>query len=296
LNKVPVLDIGGSHVTGSLVDPASWSVVAGTSCRLPLDPHAPAKRIIETIAACASSVGPLSGKQLCVSIPGPFGYESGIARYCDVGKFDTLNGVDMRGALGHVLSKPPNDIAFANDAAAFTAGEWISGAGQDTERLVGITLGTGVGSTFLDHGRIMDSGSQVPPEGRVDLLTIDGRPLEDTVSTRAIVRATGSGAVGVQEVVQQARAGNQTAQRTLQNAYAALGKALAPWLVSYEADAVVVGGSIAYAWDMIGPSIRIGLEAAGVGVSLRKATHVDTAAQIGAAWLLRPQTDSAEPR
>jgi hypothetical protein len=70
------------------------------------------------------------------------------------------------------------------DAHAFSMGEWWAGAAAG-RRSVAITLGTGVGSCFLCDSRVLQDGPGIPPQGRVDLLRDDGKPLEESVSERA---------------------------------------------------------------------------------------------------------------
>lgn len=285
MTLVPALEIGGSHVTAAWVDDQTWTVRPKAQRRFELNPHASAGDIIAVLSAAAAALGPLVGTRLCIAVPGPFDYPAGIARFHGVGKFDVLNGTDLGAALRGGLSDPPVQIRFVNDAAAFTAGEWINGAGRSAHRVVGITLGTGVGSSFLADGVVVDFGRTVPPEGRADLLTVDGLPLERRVSTRAIVDAAG-GSAGVLEIVERARTGDRSAQQVLDSAFVTLGRALAPWLLRFGADVMVVGGSISQAWDIVQPGLKAGLVEHGCPVPVRHAAHPDTAALAGAAWLL----------
>lgn len=300
MTAVPVLEIGGSHVTAARVDERTWTVRPETQQRLRLDSHASASDILAVLSAAATAIGPLTDTRLCVAVPGPFDYPAGIARFHGVGKFDALNGTDLGTALSGGLADPPAQIRFVNDAAAFTAGEWANGSGGSAGRLVGITLGTGVGSSFLADGVVVDDGPTVPPEGRADLLTVDGRPLEERVSTRAIVAAAGGdagGDAGVLEIVQRARAGDRTAGQALDGAFLALGRALAPWLTRFQADVMVVGGSVSRAWDIVHPALEAGLAEHQCRIPLRPAAHPETAALVGAAWLLsKPSTDARPAR
>jgi glucokinase len=149
-----------------------------------------------------------------------------------------------------------------------------------------------VGSAFLRDGSVVCSGPHVPPEGRADLLSVDGRPLEDTVSTRAIVRRftelAGPKAAlavrGVREVAEQARAGSGPARAVLDEAFEALGRALGPWIIGFGASVLVMGGSITRAWDLIADPFTRGLRTAGPTLPVvRRAAHPRDAALIGAA-------------
>jgi len=285
MSFVPVLEIGGSHVTAARVEPHWCTVLPETVSRLPLDAGAAAPELIGAIARCAATLGPLSGTHLRVALPGPFDYATGVGRYdVRVGKFDALNGINLATALGQTLFPPPATITFLNDAAAFTLGEWFAGAGRGADRVVGITLGTGVGSAFLDRGQLIDTGTTVPPQGRVDLLTIDHKPLEETISTRAIIATMAPGTSGVREVTDRARAGDLTAEAALHRVFDKLGRALVPWLNTFHADALIVGGSIAQSWDLLAPALQAGIRSGNCDLTPRQAVHLDTAALIGAAW------------
>jgi len=259
----PALEIGGSHVTAALVD-ASFGVVSAR--REPLRPDGTAEEIVGRILHCARALPAVPGSW-GVAVPGPFDYGHGVALFEGVGKFDALYGMDLGSVLLDGLPGPPSSVTFLNDATAFLLGEWTAGAAVGHRRAAGITLGTGVGSAFLADGRPVADGPSVPPEGRADLLTWGGRPLEETVSSRAI-RARYSGgaaadpAVDVKEIADRARAGEAAAHDLLTETFTALGQVLAPWLARFEASVLVVGGSMAASWDLLAPPLKAGLSAA----------------------------------
>ena len=262
---IPALDIGGTHVTAGMVDLAARQVHTTDTWRRSLAPEGSADEIVDAIVACALELGAGPGRHWAVAVPGPFDYEQGIALFRGVGKFEALYGLDLRAALTSALPGP-SAVTFVNDADAFLLGEHTAGAAQGHERAVGITLGSGVGSCFLAGGEVVERGRDVPPEGRMDLLTHDGRPLEDTVSRRAIraayAHATGSSgepSADVKEIAERARAGDAAAQRVLDHAMGVLGLAIAPWLTRFRATVLVVGGSVTGSWDLLARPLRAGI-------------------------------------
>ncbi|NUP51796.1 MAG: ROK family protein, partial [Catenulispora sp.] len=74
---VPVLEIGGTHVTAALVDARAGAVVPGTVRRDGLDAAADAESILGAILACAGSVDAAAGAPWGVAVPGPFDYAQG---------------------------------------------------------------------------------------------------------------------------------------------------------------------------------------------------------------------------
>jgi glucokinase len=255
-----------------------------------------ASEILTPILACAQELreeGLDQSGAFGVAIPGPFDYDAGIGRYEGVGKFESLYGVDVRGAIADALGMAPTQGRFINDADAFLIGEWSAGAARGADRAAGITLGTGIGSAFLDRGTIVADDPRVPPEGRVDLLRIDGRPLEDTVSSRAILRRVAEhggllagGDLDVKQLADRVRAGDAQVWQVFGEAFGPLGRAIAPYLRHFDAAVLVVGGSMAQSLDLIEPHLVGGLLAAEPALSrlsIRRAQLGEDAGLFGAA-------------
>jgi glucokinase len=241
---VAVLEVGGSHVTAAVVVPGSWQVEALR--RTPLDSRTSAEEIVAQLARAASQL-PLD-HGLALALPGPFDYETGIAWYRGVEKFDSLYGHDLGKSLRDLLDL--DRVVFVNDAEAFAVGEWTAGTLQGLDRCAGVTIGTGIGTAFLLNGRVVRTGDTVPPGGELYRTTYRGKPLEDWISARAILAAYGE-APGVKEVADAARAGDTRAHQVLLDAFTVLDEALTPWLDRFGATRVVLGGSISGAFDLV---------------------------------------------
>ena len=297
---LPVLEIGGTHLTAALVRPGTWTVNAGGLMRVPFDGTRSADELISDMASVASALPAGHSGEWAVATPGPFDYEAGIGRFEDVGKFDALRGVNVRERLLAAVRPVPRRISFLNDADAFGVGEYATGAARGERRVVCITLGTGVGSAFLDAGAPVNEGPAVPPDGSAHLIVYRGRPLEETVSRRAIRAAyasatsrLGDDVPDVRDIADAARAGDATAARVFAETFAHLGRALAPWALAFEASMLIVGGSIATSWDLVEPAIRTGLgsvDRALHGLASRKPVNPEHAALTGAAfWAAQPR-------
>ncbi|MDX6209392.1 MAG: hypothetical protein QOE24_1783 [Frankiales bacterium] len=286
----PVLEVGGSHVTGALIDLQSPDPV-GKTVRLPLDSSADAASILATLLEAGRLLGAGPGAHWAVAFPGPFDYACGVGQFTGVGKFDALHGADVRQALADGLGSRPDTFHFLNDADAFGLGVWVE-TGQ-TGRLVCLTLGTGIGSAFVADGVTVRDGDSVPPDAEMHFTLWQGRPLEETVSHRAILRAyaaaSGMTVPGVREVVERSREGDALAAEALRSAFTALGAAVAPWLDRFEATDLVFGGSMAAAWDVLEPAVTAGLRSAlqAPMPRLSVAPDAERAALIGAAFSAR---------
>jgi glucokinase len=289
---VSVMDVGGTHATAASVNVAPGDLTLGPSFREPLDGNAGAEEIVSALVRCAARLPPQTGHHWTIALPGPFDYEHGIGRYEGVGKFDALRGFDLRAALTAHMPGAPT-LNFCNDADAFVLGEWQAGAARGHRRVAGITLGTGVGSCFLRNGSIVRQGDGIPPGGRADLLRYAGKPIEETVSRRALRRAyaqaTGqSRAPDVHEIAERARQGESAAARVFAQTFHALGTVLGPLLAAFEPAVLVIGGSIAASWDLVAPPLRDGISDAGPGTgrtAIEPALFPAEAPLLGAAYL-----------
>ncbi|RPK36119.1 ROK family protein [Streptomyces sp. ADI93-02] len=311
MTRVPVLEIGGTHVTAALVDMKTGLPVADSVVRRPVSAGAGATEILDSFGEAARHIPAPDGARWGVAVPGPFDYTAGIGRFRGIGKFESLHGVDVGTELHDRLPRP-QAISFLNDADAFAVGEHHSGAAARRDRSVCITLGTGVGSSFLHGGSPVTEGPTVPPGGRAHRITVDGLPLEEVISRRAIrtryARTAGldSRAEGpdVEAIALLAREADPHAAATISGCFTTLGRALAPWCGVFRPDVMVVGGSMAASWDLIGPALRTGLttgaETAGPGadalvaaMDLSPARRPDDAPLIGAAhWVLGHRTET----
>ncbi len=188
-------DIGGSHISAALCEQGTYTLHGLT--RAPLPDHesgtghfsaASFVRLIHTLGEAAANSASVDRSQIagaCLAMPGPFDYENGISHMQH--KLQSLFNFDLKSALAARFHWQPSQICFVNDAAAFTLGESGAGAGKGYARVLGLTLGTGIGAAFAIDNHIADSSPNnaegVPPGGEMWNLPYNGATVEDFVST-----------------------------------------------------------------------------------------------------------------
>jgi glucokinase len=254
---VPVLEIGGTHVSAALVDPSDWSV--HDAHRRHVETQGSADEIIGAIVAAGAALDAPQQAVWGVAMPDPFDYDNGIATFRDVGKFESLYGVDVGAALRDRLPQRPSHIVFRNDADLFVLGEWVHGSARGTSRCVGITLGTGLGTGWIVDGRIVLDEPGVPELGRARTVFYQGESLEEFVSSRGVRRAYGDANADVAQIAALAGSGDERSLRAFADVGTALGAGLGANLREFRPDVIVLGGSIAKSWSLLEPSFREGL-------------------------------------
>lgn len=283
-------DIGGSHICSAVVDLAEGTI-CGEPVTTSVDSHAGAVELLDAWAANIRQAAVMSpsGKvrQVGFAFPGPFDYVRGISLISGVGKFDRLYGLDIAESMR--LRLPAGcDFRFVNDASAFALGECLGGAARDAGRVVVLTLGTGVGSGFVENRRLVESGDEVPANGWVYCLPFGDGIVDDAFSTRWVCsryeQLTGKRIEGAREAAE--RCATEMAARQLFDEY---GERLAafcgPVLGRFRSRTLVLGGNIARAYPLFGPAMRRRFERDGLCVEIRISLLMDRAAMIGAASL-----------
>jgi predicted NBD/HSP70 family sugar kinase len=260
--RIVALDIGGSHVTAAVVDSGARDVVDGTRVHLEVDESAESGVILDTWAKAALQAAMSAERgieRIGMAIPAPFDYARGVSLMEH--KFRALYGLPVVGLLAERFGGSRLEgagIAVANDADLFALGEWWAGSARGRERMIGLTLGTGLGSGFVARGRIVTEGAEVPAGGEIwNVPYLDG-VAEDYVSGRAITAsyAQASGrTLAASDVAQRAGSGDSVALGAFADMAVHLGRILEPHVARFRPQCIVVGGSLARAWALFGPRL-----------------------------------------
>ena len=291
---VLALDIGGGHVTAGAVDGSK----VGPLVRRSSSPAGTADELLEAWARAATDAWSISGRvggpvAVGIAMPAPFDYGRSISLM--VHKFAAVHGVAIGAELatrwhGTLLAGVP--VVFGNDADLWALGEASAGQGQGSDRVIGLTIGTGLGSGFIAERRIVRTGSSVPPDGEIWNVAFADGIAKDRASGRAVTEAYARRTGRSQDasvVAGAAHAGDRAAIEVFAALGDDLGAVIAPWARAFRADMIVVGGNVARAFDLFGPTLAHVLD----GVSDARCTVLfETATLIGAALIGRGAADA----
>ncbi len=285
------LDVGGGSVKSGRVSLAARTVQGLRND--PIDSYGDADTILGALAAAIQAHGaPQEMAGVAFGFPGPMDYAKGICYIQTPGvsyastktKFGSIYGVDVGAALRERLHQPDLAVRFRNDAEAAILGEAIYGAGASYQRVVGVTLGTGLGSAFLVDGVPQTSGIGVPESGWFyPLLTANGVETgDDAFSTRGLLKRFHAAGLAFETVKAAAIAApsNPTVAQVFAQWGNDMGEFVGPWLRDFQAQAFLMVGGIAQAFALFGPSLQTRISAPAITGTLGAAAPLLGAAAL----------------
>lgn len=272
-------DIGGTHITAAQMDESGTRLIEPSLTRRSVNAMATVKEVIEAWSHCMQQAAAGACiEKVCLAMPGPFDYEAGICLIQDQSKYPALYGRNVKELLGDWLGINTNHIYIHNDAACFLQGEVASGSVHGYHTVIGITLGTGLGSAVYKDGAAHSANLwKLPFKDSI---------AEEYLSTRWFVQRytalTGKTVHGVKELA--AMVGDS---ETVQQLFNEFGANLADFLLHFIADtnseAVVIGGNIAQVFPLFSRSLLKGVHSRYPEIFVAPSILNEHAALIGAA-------------
>ena len=248
-NYILSCDIGGTHITSAIVEKSTWTIVEETITRSSVNSLENAKTIFSSwtnnMKACLDKFNHRIN-QVGIAAPGPFDYDRGIALMKGQSKYDSLYNICVTEPISEGLGQEIS-IRYINDAAAFLQGE-VFGCGLDHhECILGVTLGTGLGSAVWRNGeKAFDANLWDTP--------YQDSIFEEYLVTRWFVRRfkelTGIEEKGLKEILSNYPNKAETKQ-LLQEYSENLANFLKFFSDKYQCKYFVIGGNIVNAWDKI---------------------------------------------
>lgn len=256
------LDVGGSSVKSALVAAADRTNIAVTTT--PIDSRSDRhtilgtlrqtvqKHLLELTQRNASCLG------VGVGFPGPCDYASGTVLVKGVEKYEALYGLNLRNELRTELNGYDLPIKLQNDAVCALVAEARYGERRLCERVLGIVLGTGMGSAFVVDGKQVVTGRGVPSSGYLYAEPFAGTTADEVFSTRGLqarLRKVNK-SVSIPIAAQRARAGDKQLSDVFAEFGLDLGIFLAPYATEFQANALILLGGIAQTGDLFSETLE----------------------------------------
>lgn len=293
------VDLGGTAtrvVVRSGINTVGRAIVATAS----LGEGPPARRARRLWDLIAATLLPATRiASIGIAASGPIDLRSGVINNPDT--LPWFSGFDLIGLMSTLADAP---VTVENDAVAAAIGEYFFGAGRAAERLLLVTLGTGIGVSLLEEGRpfrLIDG--QHPDAGHIP---ITGDELtcycgftgcwEQSASRLALERALEpfrneeSTTELVEAAAAQARKGDGKATEIFIEYGRKVGRGLALLHAVFGPSVTAIGGTVGDYLDLFGPGVNKSLvRAAGFAfpVPIVRAELGPEAGAIGASALSR---------
>ena len=277
MNKVILaMDMGGTNIKGGLFD--SDCISLGETAQISMPSFCSREEILGTLGSFVEMFARRAQiHAVSISIPGPFRYAEGASEMTH--KYAAIRGVPLRSEIRSRGGLPvETPVEFLSDANAYLIGERFFGAGQGCDDLAVVTLGTGLGYSVMEDGRIVTNKNGRP----YDLLCFspfrDG-VLEDIVSGSGIAREYERRTGKRTSAREMAMTRDDAALDIYYRMGSELGKALLPRMRKHHTCRLIVGGQIAYSLELFHASLAQVLP----GVGVQQAKNIPDAALFGAA-------------
>lgn len=271
------VDIGGTNLRVGLVPFAGGSPVAvsGAPTRAARGPVAVVEEVASMLRTAIAEVGRANVAGVGIGAPGPLDRSSGV-----VLETPNLGWRDV--PLVHMIaSRIGLPVVLDNDANCFAFGEWWLGAGRGAERLIGVTLGTGIGGGIILGGAPYRGASDAA--GEVGHTSIDYSGRRCACGSRGCVEAYASGSaiaaraaeglargadstlaevagdpagITAEAVCRAAAAGDRYAMLIVDETARVIGVAVSNLIHLLNPDVVVIGGGVAGAGELLFAPLR----------------------------------------
>jgi glucokinase len=203
-------------------------------------------------------------------------------------KYESLYNVSISDELSKYLDRKDVSFRFLNDACCFGVGGALKQeSNTGNEKVIAITLGTGFGAPFLDNKLPLTQGSNVPHNG-----CLWDKPFNDSIadnyfSTRWFLNqyeiVTGQKLTdGVKEI---ASIENYWTVKLFDDFANNLAEFLAPFIVNFEGELLVIGGNIAKANSLFLTKLEENLKKKNINLSLCIIENTEEISIVGSSYL-----------
>lgn len=236
------LDLGGTNIRAAIVENGECRRKTSVPCRANEKEKAVVQQIIDVITSLISAE--VDG--IAIGVPSVVDSIEGIVY--NAANIPSWRKVPLKAILEKQFNLP---VKVNNDCNCFALGEYRYGAGKGLRDMVGITLGTGVGSGLILDGRlyagVLCGAGEV---GSLPYLDSDFEHYCSSIWLRDVYGTTGA------ELARRALAGEAKAKAIWHKFGENLGELTKAILFAYAPEAIVIGGGIAAAM----PLFRAGWE------------------------------------
>jgi glucokinase len=228
------IDLGGTHIRGGLVNEDNLSSIFTQR----INPQGSVEEVVEELFALTDRLVNHSVQAIGIGVPGLVDTEYGIV-------YDVVNIPSWKQVpLGQLLQdryKLP--VYINNDANCFALGEFYFGKGRGYNSMIGLTVGTGLGSGIVLNKKLYAGKYGGAGEfGMIDYLDryyeyyASGQFFKNVYQTDGEI------------VFKKAKDGDQMAIKMYEEMGTHLGNAIKTILYALDVELIILGGSVRHAF------------------------------------------------
>lgn len=244
------IDLGGSKYRIGLVN--SEAELVGNSIRVAIKDINKADDLVNSIQnsindlISSNDIDQEEIEGIGIGSPGPLDIHTGVI-------LETPNLTYLRGypIVDRISKGVSMNVVIGNDANCFVLGQHVAGAAKGFQTVFGITLGTGFGCGLVLEGKLYEGANGTAGEFAGSMY-LDG-VFEDYISGRGLRKIyeeiSGEGLRPLQ-IENKAREGSDGALEAFNEFGKHIGSALSYVVNLVDPEVIVVGGSIANAYDL----------------------------------------------
>lgn len=224
------VDLGGTNIRAGLMDGTELIRKEKVSCPA----QGSESEVIEAVAGLIGKLVSEDVDAIGIGVPSVVDTAKGIVY--NVANIPSWVEVHLKDILEERFDIP---VFINNDSNCFTLGESRFGAGKEYKDMVGVTLGTGVGSGIMIGGHLYEGRNA--GAGEIGCLSYLDKDYESYCSTPFFVSHNTSGA----ELAAKAQAGDAEALALWDEFGHHIGELVKAVLFAYDPEAIIFGGGIA---------------------------------------------------
>lgn len=298
MNGFIALDVGGTSIKAGVIS-SEGHLISPKVSHYPSYSHEDLGTLLNHFTSIIidelNNVSPSIAIQgIGMAFPGPFDYEKGISLMQNINKYDALYGIDLCQALTIKLNHcetfkaqaaPNCNIRFENDASLYALGETVQDKNLMKGKVLCLCIGTGLGSAFLEDGKLITSRCDVPSNGWVYDTPFLGSIIDDYISARGILdlhrELHGITMSDVKSIADLALQGDLHALTTFSHFGRRLGDAIKEFIQTFKPHTIVIGGQIAKSYSLFESGLQASLVTCPPSIHIKLSTDSSLSTLIG---------------
>jgi glucokinase len=233
-NNIIGIDLGGTNVRGGIVSGAKLNGLVST----PINAQGTSEEVLEELFSFTDRLINPSVTAIGIGVPGLVNIADGIV--FDVVNIPSWTEIPLRKRMEDRYHVP---VLINNDANCFALGEYYFGQGKGSVSMVGLTIGTGLGSGLILNKKLYSGRNCGAGEfGMIDYLDQCVEYYASGSFFKNVYDADG------EAVFKQAQAGEKHALKMYAELGMHLGNAIKMILYALDIELIILGGSVSQAF------------------------------------------------